>query len=190
MILKMNILFLIILYSFANNALGSLREFRYLNIKELNKSSEYSISAHEDKRSGVIEEFRINTVIIDSVVGSSVTLSCSINLDDATFTKSRNYKIIWSRQSVVNKDYEPLFLDETRLVFDKRITANRFYINKIGNIELQWNLFINDLKESDNTIYICQLNQHPYEVYWLKKFRLNIYGRFINYKHLTVKVGI
>ncbi len=169
---------LVIFCSLANNALGTSSDSRHSEYDEFdNTSSEYSISEYARKRSSFMEQFRVNTIRISAIAGTSVTLTCSIDLDDVMFSKSENYKIIWSRESVVSKDYEPLFLDDTRLVFDQRITANRFYINKITYNQLQWNLVINDLKETDNRNYICQLNRHPYDIYWLKRFMLNINGR-------------
>ena len=56
-----------------------------------------------------------------ALIDKSVTLTCSIDLDDKNFSKSANYKIIWSRESDNGKDYEPLALDDTRLIPDSRI---------------------------------------------------------------------
>ena len=104
-----------------------------------------------------------------------MTLTCTINLDNITFFKSNNYKVIWSRESDNGKDYEPLFLDDSRLIFDQRIMANRFTLNRKSYDQLQWNLIINDLKLTDSNNYICQLNQPPYDQYWLRRFILNVF---------------
>lgn len=61
-------------------------------------------------------------------------------------------------------------------MFDPRITANRFIINSKEHNKLQWNLIIEDLDEIDNRKYICQLNQHPYDISWLKRFIVDIKG--------------
>ena len=85
-------------------------------------------------------------------------------------------KIIWSREVENGRDYEPLALDDTRLISDTRINPTRLVINKQSNDFIQWNLVINNLKLSDSNSYICQLNQKPYDIQWLKKFTLNVYG--------------
>jgi hypothetical protein len=127
-------------------------------------------------------QFKSNNIKVNSIIEKSVTLTCTINLDNITFFKANNYKIIWSRESDNGKDYEPLFLDDSRLIFDQRIIANRFTINKKSYDQLQWNLVINDLKLTDSNNYICQLNQPPYDQYWLRRFILNVFGIYIYMK--------
>ncbi len=71
-----------------------------------------------------------------------------------------------------------MFIDDTPLVPDSRMIANRAIINK-GNIEkIEWNLIIYNLQLNDSNFYICQLNVPPYDSHWLKRIRLEVYGKF------------
>ena len=45
------------------------------------------------KRSSIITEIRKNNVEVTAVYGKSITLTCSIDLDDKQFAKSGNYKV-------------------------------------------------------------------------------------------------
>ena len=45
------------------------------------------------KRSSIITEIRKNNVEVTAVNGKSITLTCSIDLDDKQFAKSGNYKV-------------------------------------------------------------------------------------------------
>ncbi len=85
-------------------------------------------------------------------------------------------KVIWSRESKVSKDFEPLAFDDTRLVSNQRINANRILVNKKPHDLIEWSLTIDNLELSDSNNYICQLNSWPYDIYWLKRFMLNVYG--------------
>lgn len=85
--------------------------------------------------------------------------------------------MIWSRESDNGKDYDPLALEVSRLVPDTRIIPTRLVINKPIYDQIQWSLVINNLKPSDTKSYICQLNRHPYNTFWLKRFMLNVYGK-------------
>jgi len=42
-------------------------------------------------------QFKSNNIKVNSIIEKSVTLTCTINLDNITFFKANNYKIIWSR---------------------------------------------------------------------------------------------
>ena len=85
-------------------------------------------------------------------------------------------KVIWSRESKVSKDFEPLAFDDTRLVSNQRINANRILVNKKPHDSIEWSLTIDNLELSDSNNYLCQLNSWPYDIYWLKRFMLNVYG--------------
>ncbi len=86
---------LLIFCSLTNNALGTSSDSRHSEYDEFdNTSSEYSISEYARKRSSFMEQFRVNTIRISAIAGTSVTLTCSIDLDDVMFSKSENYKII------------------------------------------------------------------------------------------------
>jgi hypothetical protein len=120
-------------------------------------------------------KIRANNYKVSALMDKSVTLSCSIDLDDIDFPSNDNYKIIWSRKTRDGRDYEPLFLDDSRLTFDSRISANRLVIHKKSFEQIQWNLIIQDLNPSDSNSYICQLNKKPYDTYWLKRFVLTVF---------------
>ena len=40
--------------------------------------------------------FKSNNIKLSSIIDKSVTLTCSINLDNTTFFKTRNYKVVFS----------------------------------------------------------------------------------------------
>ncbi|RNA42448.1 amalgam-like isoform X2 [Brachionus plicatilis] len=115
-----------------------------------------------------------NFVKVTSLVEKTVTFSCSIELDGIQFFKSENYKIIWSREDENGKDYEPLGLDDIRLIPDERLYFERIHVSTHTNEKIKWSLIINYLKQSDSRNYICQLNKKPYDTYWLQKFNLNV----------------
>ena len=85
-------------------------------------------------------------------------------------------QVIWSRETKLSKDFEPLAFDDTRLVSNQRINANRIIVSKKPHDLIEWTLSIDNLELSDSNNYICQLNSWPYDVYWLKRFMLNVYG--------------
>ena len=85
-------------------------------------------------------------------------------------------QVIWSRETKLSKDFEPLAFDDTRLVSNQRINANRLIVSKKPHDQIEWTLSIDNLELSDSNNYICQLNSWPYDVYWLKRFMLNVYG--------------
>ena len=75
-------------------------------------------------------------------------------------------------------DYELLFIDDTPLTPDTRMMANRVLISKGNQQQIEWNLIIYNLQLNDSSNYICQLNVPPYDTLGLKRFRLEVYGKF------------
>lgn len=57
------------------------------------RANVYSLSEFSVKRIEFLTKIRKNTITINAVKGNSVTLSCSIDLDDGNFSKSENYKV-------------------------------------------------------------------------------------------------
>lgn len=113
-----------------------------------------------------------------ALVGKSVTLSCAIEFDPASVVKGHEYKLLWSRESNDSSDYDPLFLDETRLSSDARMTSSRVAISKPTHDRIQWSLVIDKLRLEDSRNYICQLNVEPYDTHWLKRYLLVVNGEF------------
>lgn len=138
-----------------------------------NSSSSSSSSSRKD---AILNAIKQNNHKIIALVDKSVTLTCSIDLDDKTFSKSQDYKIIWSREIDNGKDYEPLALDDNRLVANQRITPTRTMISNSQQNRIEWSLVISNVRPSDSSNYICQLNRKPYDIYWLKRFMLSVYG--------------
>lgn len=66
-----------------------------------NSSNEYSMTEYDKKRSAFMEQFRINTERSSAIAGSSITFTCSIDLDDVRFLKSGNYKVNKSWRKLV-----------------------------------------------------------------------------------------
>ncbi|CAF1045685.1 unnamed protein product [Brachionus calyciflorus] len=141
-------------------------QYSYVNNKSI---------LNPEKNAGFNQSYwKKNVVKVSALVGKSISLSCTIELDEIHFFKSDNYKIIWSREVEKEKDYEPLGLDDIRLLADDRIHLNRLTIPTNTYDQIKWTLTIDNLKISDSNNYICQLNKKPYDTLWLKKFNLNI----------------
>ena len=134
-------------------------------------------SSSYSKKESILNSIKQNNHKIIALADKSVTLTCSIDLDDKNFSKSEDYKIIWSREIENGKDYEPLALDEIRLVSNARISSTRALITRQSHDRIEWTLVINGLKSSDTSNYICQLNRKPYDIYWLRRFMLSVYGK-------------
>ncbi len=83
---------------------------------------------------------------------------------------------MWSKELINADDYEPLFIDDTPLISDSRMNANRIIINKGNYQQIEWNLVIYNLQLNDSNFYICQLNVPPYDSHWLKRFQIEVYG--------------
>ena len=129
----------------------------------------------------------INDVFLTSFIEQQVTLTCKINLDQLNFSTSGDYKILWSKELKNNDDYEPLYIDDTPLIHDSRILANRFLINKSNQQQIEWNLIIYNLKLNDSGHYVCQLNVPPYDSQGLKRFHLEVYGMYLLIRSHLIK---
>ena len=113
-----------------------------------------------------------------ALVGKSVTLTCAIEFDPKNVAKGHEFKLLWSRESKDSAEYDPLFLDETRLSSDSRMTSTRVSISHPTHDRIQWSLVIDKLRLEDSRNYICQLNIEPYDTHWLKRYLLVVNGEF------------
>ena len=121
---------------------------------------------------------RQSNVRVVGLVDKSVALTCSIELDDVHFPITANYKVIWSRESDKGRDFEPIALDDTRLVPNQRLQPSRIVIARRTRQQIQWTLVISSLVLNDTNNYICQLNRPPFDVFWLRRFMLSVYGSY------------
>jgi hypothetical protein len=131
------------------------------------------------KKEAILNELRQSNHKLIALAGQSVTLTCSIDLSDEAknFSKIvKDHSVIWSKETENGKDYEPLALDDMHLMNDPRLDPHRIVFNKQDNNIIEWSLVINNLRLTDASYYICQLNHKPYDMYWLKRFMLDVYG--------------
>ncbi|KAK6178801.1 hypothetical protein SNE40_011304 [Patella caerulea] len=100
---------------------------------------------------GLEPRFNVVTRNVTIISGQTAVLPCSVDF-------LGEYKVVW-----LNHRSKVLTLEDRRIITDERISIERPYVK-------EWNLYIRQVKPSDQGIYTCQINTDPVQVrpVWLQ----------------------
>jgi hypothetical protein len=74
----------------------SVPQQQRLLINKRNANSSASSSSAYSKKDAIMNAIKQNNHRVSALVGKSITLTCSIDLDDKNFSKSENYKVAFN----------------------------------------------------------------------------------------------